>query len=164
MITRRNVLTGTAAVAAASVVGLPAVAGSEAIPTLWGDGEHDDTEALRWLFAGRTPGCPPSASYVAAITPSRIWLIGGQFRITGPVGIMYEEADWVLDMQGAQISFLLRSRVDPVVLTAGDWVETPGADVILNQSDEWFRLDDVAERDRIRHAFMRSEWARLRRG
>lgn len=73
----------------AAVVAVPALTGlrgADSAPVLRGDGRHDDTLALRALFAGRKVIVPAGASYVAArLTNGAVTLVGGRFLTRDPV-------------------------------------------------------------------------------
>lgn len=74
---RRSFLGGLLALTAVTATGIPAFA---AIPTLWGDGVHDDTEALNALFSG-TPVKVEGENIVA----SEAVLKGGVFLISDTI-------------------------------------------------------------------------------
>lgn len=135
MLTRRETLLGAAAAVAASA--LPAVAGFEAIPTLWGDGEHDDTEALRWLFAGRVPRQPArNQNYeMWRNHDGGVAVRGGRFSVSDTIHIvgsvapvrMYDASIlaspdfprgvYIIEVsEGADIRHITRTRITPRAL------------------------------------------------
>jgi hypothetical protein len=83
-LSRRGFLTGmvaVAAVTAAAALPLPSFA---SVPTLWGDGEHDDTEALQALLDGK-----PIIRDGVLLEPDGhgIRLIGGVYQVSDTLHI-----------------------------------------------------------------------------
>ena len=68
---------------ALSLVTAPALSQVPFIPTLDGDGIHDDADALNALFAGRNIRCENELFF--AMSENEIRLIGGIYRISRPV-------------------------------------------------------------------------------
>lgn len=100
-LSRRSFLGGALALMAAPVVAkyIPI------LPRLVGDGHHDDTAGLNALFAGEPVDIVRDVARVFDESPfGSVRLIGGIFRITGPVSIVnrsdFEIAESVFIGQG----------------------------------------------------------------
>lgn len=76
---RRAFLFGIAG--AASLIAAPKLILSQ-LPTLWGDGEHDDTEALQHLFDGKPIRLPTGDTFKPRFERDPIVLDGGVYRVT----------------------------------------------------------------------------------
>ncbi len=81
-VNRRGFLVLTSAVVGAMTVnGSASADASEPVRTLWGDGRHDDTLALRDLFGGRSVAIARPGRFSAMRdTSGRVTLIAGKFR------------------------------------------------------------------------------------
>lgn len=82
---RRDFLTGALAAGAASVLPAAPMAQAAVKPILWGDGAHDDTVALRALFAGE-----PVDVRCAGVTVAEdgsIFIRGALFRVSGVIDV-----------------------------------------------------------------------------
>ena len=78
-VSRRKFLFGAGATLAATVVAVP-VAEALSVPTLWGDGVHDDTEALQAALDGKPVRI---AGESMILTEGR--LNGGSYLISAPI-------------------------------------------------------------------------------
>ena len=81
---RRTFLGGVIAAFAASVAPLQAIS---ATPSIWGDGEHDDTAGLQALMDSRPVNIV--GDHVALMRSGRIELHGGLFRVSNTLTLGY---------------------------------------------------------------------------
>lgn len=80
---RRSFLRGALVVSASAVLPLPAL--SAPYPILYGDGIHDDTDALNALFRGDTVICENEA--ITIKKGDAIHLNGGTYRTTATIDV-----------------------------------------------------------------------------
>lgn len=81
-VSRRSFLRGALTVGALSV--LPAIpAFAERIPTLWGDGIHDDTQALQAFLDGKPVRV--DGAFIAVRSGDGVRLSGGRFLVSDTI-------------------------------------------------------------------------------